>query len=64
MTLLSLSKNKIHRRRKIGFIVAEKIDLRIRFFAIEWITHFDLFPTFQIDLGKYFEGDAVKRDMD
>jgi len=23
-----------------------------------------LFPTFQIDLGKYFEGDAVKRDMD
>jgi len=28
------------------------------------VSRFDLFPTFQIDLGKYFEGDAVKRDMD
>jgi hypothetical protein len=59
MTLSSLSKNKIHRRRKIRFIVAEKIDLKISSLQLN-----DLFPTFQIDLGKYFEGDAVKRDMD
>jgi hypothetical protein len=31
---------------------------------MEWTTRFDLFPTFQIDLGEYFESDAVKRDMD
>jgi hypothetical protein len=51
-----LSKDEIHRCRENRF--------ENQLFAIEWTTRFDLFPTFQIDLGKYFEGEAVERDMD